>query len=264
MPSIMEYFFLGLVQGLCEFLPISSSGHLTLLQSVLKMEQKFLFNVAAHFGTLFSLIIFYRKNLIYIFKKILNPISKNLFLKITLSCSPVVAVGFLFYNTIKELFNNLPIVACGFGLTGLFLIGTKWAQKPIREDKINNHSEFEKISYSQALFMGLFQIITLLPGFSRSGITTSSGILIRLHPSLALHFSFLMGTFILFGASFFEFSKTNLQMFLSTSFMVTFISSFIFGYGALKVMSVWIFKLHQIGIYLLILSSSLWIYIIFL
>ncbi len=264
MSSFIEYFFLGTLQGLSEFLPISSSGHLSLVQVFLKTNQNFLFVISAHFGTLFSLIIFYKKNLIYIFKNILKPFSKNLFLKITVGCLPVMTAGLLFYDTIKILFSSLPVVACGFGLTGFFLIGTKWIQKSNREDKINSYDELENISYKQALFMGLFQTISLLPGFSRSGITTASGILIRIHPSLALHFSFLMGGFVLLAASLFEFSKTNVEVFLSGPFIITFVSSFIFGYGALKVMKSWVFELYKIGIYLLFLSTTLWLHIIFL
>ena len=257
MPLFIKHFFLGLIQGISEFLPISSSGHLILAQNFLGTDQVFFLTIAAHFGTLFSLIIFYRKNLVYIFKNILNPLSKNLFLKIVTGCLPAGIVGFLFYDEIKEVFSNLFVVGLGFLLTAAFLIRTKWIPIADRKDKMESYSELESISYLQVLFIGIFQILALFPGVSRSGITTSSGMIFRLHPSVALHFSFLMGTLILLAATSFELSKTSLETFLSASFSVTFMSSFVFGYIALRIMKGWVFKLYKIGVYPLLLGALL-------
>ena len=259
---MFEYFILGALQGLSEFLPISSSGHLSILQSFFKMEKAFLFVIAAHFGTFFSIVAFYKKNLFYIFKNILTHPSKNLFLKITLGCLPVILVGYLFYDLIKATFSTFEIIACGFGLTGLFLIRTFWMKASQQKDHMKHLSELNSISFKQALFIGCFQVIALFPGFSRSGVTTASGIWIGVRPSLALHFSFLMGGFVLFAASAYELLKTDITTFSSWAFKITFISSFLFGYAALAIMKTWVFKLHKIGIYLLILSTSLWFYIL--
>ena len=258
---MFEYFILGIIQGLSEFLPISSSGHLSLFQEFFKMEQSFLFVVAAHFGTFFSIVVFYHKNLLYIFKNILKPFSKNLFLKISLGCFPVVLVGYLFYDIIKASFSTLEIVACGFGLTGLFLIRTYWMKASLKKDPMKHLSELNVISLKQALLIGCFQVIALFPGFSRAGITTASGIWMGIRPSLSLHFSFLMGGFVLFAASAYELlMKADVSIFSSWAFKITFVSSFVFGYIALTAMKAWVFKLHKIGIYLIILSTSLILY----
>ena len=259
--DLINAFVLGLLQGLAEFLPISSSGHLAVAGLFFQLDQIFLFTIAVHFGTLCSLLVFYRCKCINLIKNILSPPKENLFFKLSIASLPVMLVGFFFYNSIKELFHNMYFISFSFIFTALFLLGTFF----IKKDKAQSSSDvvdstFICIPYGKALLIGIVQILALAPGVSRAGVTTGAGLYLGVPPRLALDFSFLLGIFSLFAACALEFIGDSNTLF-HWSFLVGFLSAFGFGYLALRWMRSWVFSLYKFGFYLLPLGLVLFLYL---
>lgn len=249
----IQSFFLGLLQGLSEFLPISSSGHLALTQIFLNTDHIFLFTVFAHFGTLTALTLFYRKDLFDILKNISSPIKTNLFLKIAIAVLPTIFTGFFLYEVIKDIFNQHIFISFGFLLTSFLLLGTRWKIQHT-QDKLT------QISYKQALIIGGVQALALLPGVSRSGVTICTGIYLGLHPLLSINFSFLLAVIPLLGAFALELSKINWEDAPLIQALVCLISSSIFSWLALHLMKSLHSHLYKFSFYLIPLGLSLLFY----
>lgn len=250
-----------MLQGLAEFLPISSSGHLAVTGLFVQLDEIFLFSITVHFGTLCSLLIFYRERCMNLLKNILSPIKENIFLKLTTASLPVMFTGFFFYSFIKETFHNMYFISFNFVFTALFLLGTFFVKKgSVQDSRDLEDSNFMCISYSKALLIGVLQVLTLAPGVSRAGITTGAGFYLKIPPRLALDFSFLLGIFSLFAACTLEFMSGSHFLF-SWSSLVGFLSAFGFGYLALHGMKFWVFSLYKFGFYLLPLGLLLFLYL---
>ena len=195
----MDYFdslVLGVIQGLTEFLPISSSGHLELgkivLGDKLAPKESMLFTVVLHFATAMSTIVIFRKDIKDIFLDLfkLNCNSNTQFtFKIIISMIPAVAIGIFFEDFLESLFsNNLLLVGAMLILTALLLI--------LADIKTNNN---KKIKTHSALIIGISQAIAILPGISRSGATISTAVLLGIDKTKAARFSFLMVIPLIFG-----------------------------------------------------------------
>ncbi len=195
----LEGLILGLVQGLTEFLPVSSSGHLELGKVLLNVELKedITFTVLVHFATVLSTItVFYKdiKNISAgLFAFTWNAETKY-FLKILVSMIPVLLVGVLFREEVESLFSgNMPLVGGALLVTALLLISTQLV-------KAGN----KKIPYLDALIMGIAQAAAVVPGISRSGATISTGLLLKNERSEVARFSFLMVLLPIIGAAFLD------------------------------------------------------------
>lgn len=228
----MEAVILGIVQGLTEFFPISSSAHLVIVPYFLKIPIPPLeFNVALHFGTLFSLIFYYRKDLLNL---ILGKESQLLKLLI-FGTLPTVIIAVLLRDKIARLFSEEHLLTVGIFLTitGIILM--------LVELKKNFTKDISKISIKEALFIGLLQSLALLPGISRSGITIAAGLFVGLNRASSVKYSFLLGIIAIFGAAIFEIKKIisiNQQMFTHSyinipNVIIGLLSSFIGGYLAI-------------------------------
>ena len=259
MTDIIKAFFLGMLQGLAEFLPISSSGHLAVAGLFVQLDQVFLFSIAVHFGTLCSLLIFYRKKCMDLVQNILSPPEKNLFLKLIIASLPVIFIGFFFYGFIKEMFHNMYFISFSFIFTALFLLGIFFVKKGNAQNT-STSLDFTCISYGKALLIGFVQVLALAPGVSRAGVTAGAGIYLKIPPRLALDFSFLLGIFSLFSACALEFIS-GADFLFSGSFLAGFLSAFGFGYLALHGMKFWVFSLYKFGFYLLPLGLGLFLYL---
>ncbi|MEL7004081.1 MAG: undecaprenyl-diphosphate phosphatase [Bacteroidota bacterium] len=185
--SILEAIILGIIQGLTEFLPVSSSGHIELGSYFLNVKNKdnLLFSIIVHGATALSTIIVFRKDIIEILSGLLefkwNEATKFT-LKIIISMIPVGIVGILFEEQIEALFTgNIVFVASMLGVTGLLLLFTFFAKA-----KNNN------VSYLHAIIIGFAQSIAILPGISRSGSTIATALILGVEKSNAARFSFLM------------------------------------------------------------------------
>ncbi len=202
MESIIESIVLGIVQGLTEFLPVSSSGHLELVKYFVgykgtAAESAFL-TIVLHAATALSTLVVFRKDVAEIFKGLFSAFSKNGFtwndewdfsMKIVLSMIPAVIVGLLFEEKIEMLFDR-QIVLVGIMLifTGLLLF---------LADQAKNTTK--KVGLPQSLIIGISQAIAILPGISRSGATISTSVLLGVDRSKAARFSFLMVIPLIFG-----------------------------------------------------------------
>tara|TARA_B110000503_G_scaffold69669_1_gene108588 strand:- start:7971 stop:8765 length:795 start_codon:yes stop_codon:yes gene_type:complete len=194
--DILEAIILGVIQGLTEFLPVSSSGHLELAKVILGdtslPEESLTFTVVLHFATALSTLVIFRKEIIEIFKGLFQFKWNNeckFSLKIIISMLPAVLIGLLFEKELESLFGG-KIVLVGFMLllTALLLL---------LADKAKNSKK--EVSFSNAVFIGVAQAIAMLPGISRSGATISTSVLLGVDRTRAAKFSFLMVVPLIFG-----------------------------------------------------------------
>ncbi len=193
---IIEALILGLIQGLTEFLPVSSSGHLELAKAILGTgsipEEGLFFTVLLHFATALATLVVFRRDILDIIKGLFSPSdpSHRVFsFKIILSMIPAVIIGLLFEETLESLFTgNVGLVSFMLLITGLLLLFSDRKKETSR-----------KISYLDSILVGVAQAIAILPGISRSGATLASSILLGIKREDALRFSFLMVVPLIFG-----------------------------------------------------------------
>jgi undecaprenyl-diphosphatase len=186
--NILQVILLGLIQGLTEFLPISSSAHLIFIPNLFGWEQRGLaFDIATHLGTLTAVLFYYREDLLKIIKDSLqfknSPYSK-LGIYITLATIPVGLVGILCEGLIDKYLRSDVVIAISTIIFGIVLY---------LADKYNKKNQANaKLNIFNCLFVGLAQILALIPGASRSGVTLSAGLFAKLDRHTAAKFSFLL------------------------------------------------------------------------
>jgi len=194
--SLLEAIILGIIQGLTEFLPVSSSGHLELAKALMGNEQlpeeSLLFTVVVHFATAMSTVVVFRKDLAEIFRGLFqfkNNDALHFSLKIIVSMLPAAFVGVVFNDAIEALFSGqVLLVGAMLTITALLLL---FADRATRTEK--------SVSYSNALVIGVAQAIAILPGISRSGATIATSVLLGIDRAKAARFSFLMVVPLIFG-----------------------------------------------------------------
>lgn len=192
--DVINAIILGIIQGLTEFLPVSSSGHIELGKEILGVEHKedLLFTVIVHFATALSTIVIFRKDILELFKGIFqfqwNEESKFA-AKVIISMIPAVIVGVLYEDELEALFKGNIL------LVGFMLIIT--AALLYFADKAKNTTK--NVSYLNAVIIGVSQAIAMLPGISRSGATISTSVLLGNDKTKAARFSFLMVVPLIFG-----------------------------------------------------------------
>jgi len=201
--NFFEIVLLGIIQGLTEFFPVSSSGHLVLFQNLFGLrEPQLLVDVMLHFGTLLSLIVFLRQELVELAQSLgrfcLNPRQNisapkiKLFFFLFLASLPIAFMGYFFYDFIESLFGSLRAVGLALLFTGGFLFLTKFAR------------EKEKNNILHPLFIGILQGLALVPGFSRSGFTIGGALLLGWRRKQAAQFSFLLSIPAILGATLYQ------------------------------------------------------------
>ncbi len=193
--SWWEALILGLVQGLTEYLPVSSSGHLEIAAVILGSnalpQESLWFTVFVHFATALSTVVVYRRRIADIFLGLFSgdKTEWNFSLMIILSMIPAALVGLFFEDAISQLFTgNLLLVGCALLVTAVLLR---------LADKYNG--SVTQIGWKRALLMGLAQAVAILPGISRSGATIATGIIAKTDKKKAAEFSFLMVIPLIFG-----------------------------------------------------------------
>ena len=210
--SELEAIILGLVQGLTEFLPVSSSGHLTICKELFGIEtSNITFEVAVHAATVLSTIVAFRKEIWKIIAGCLNlqmnP-EKEYVLKIAVSMIPIFIVGVFFKDYVEELFGGgLAIVGFMLLVTACLLtLSEMLTRKAAREaQQSGNRGEIGKsIGYKEAIIIGLAQACAVMPGLSRSGSTISTGLMLGVKKSEVAQFSFLMVLVPILGEAFLE------------------------------------------------------------
>lgn len=194
--DIIEAIILGIIQGLTEFLPVSSSGHLELAKVILGdtslPEESLTFTVVLHFATALSTLVIFRKEVAEICKGLFQFKWNDEFkfsLKIILSMLPAVIVGLLFEEELESFFGGKIL------LVGVMLLVT--ALLLLLADKAKNTNK--EVSFSNSVIIGISQAIAMLPGISRSGATISTSVLLGIDRTRAARFSFLMVVPLIFG-----------------------------------------------------------------
>jgi len=189
--TTFQALILGIVQGVAEFLPISSSGHLIVLQRVFGIEEPHVtFDIFLHIGSLVAIVIVFWKDIWELLK---NPFGKMTWLLIV-GTIPAVIGGFLLYTTglLENNFRSGIWLACAFTVTGIFLI--------VADKTTDTHKEERDITYVDALVVGLFQALALPPGISRSGTTIMGGLMRGINRAAAAKFSFMLAIIAIAGA----------------------------------------------------------------
>ena len=224
---MIEIFILSFIQGVTEFIPVSSSSHLILISNLLEFENQSLsIDVSLHIGSLLAVLVYFYKDIISFVD------NKILFFKVFISSLPVMIVGILLIETGKiDLIRNIKIIAWTTLIFGFLLYFS---------DKFKLENNLEKnFSYKSAIFIGLFQILSLVPGVSRSGIAITAARLLNFKREDAAKISFFLSIPILSAVSFFGlknlilsgniyFAKVNLiSIFLSFLFSLITIKYFL-------------------------------------
>jgi len=237
--TLIQSLILSLIQGITEFLPISSDGHLNLFQYFFKLTPSLTFDVFLHAATFLSVVFFFRSQIKYFFSNLKYIIVGSI---------PAVLVGFFLKDQFESLFSNPKFLPYFFLLTGVLVFSTKFLKK---KDK--------KITYLSALIIGTFQALAILPGVSRSGCTIFSALLLGLSPLNAFNFSFSLFIPASIGAIVLESKNILNPNVLTQNNLIAFILAFIVGIFALKLLQriiskdkFWIF-----GVYTIILSIIL-------
>jgi undecaprenyl-diphosphatase len=222
--TLFDSIFLGIIEGFTEFLPISSTGHLIVASHFLGIDQTAMtkaYEVIIQFAAILAVFFNYKDKF--------TPDKVNLWVKVFIAFLPIAAVGFVFSHQIKELF-SINIVAIMFIVGGIvFLI----VEKFFIEDSSHSINDVEKVTYKQAIVIGLAQVLAVIPGTSRAGSTIIGALLMGLSRKASAEFSFLLA-FPVMGAvtaydllkHYHEFAGANL-LDLAIGFVVAFIVAFI-------------------------------------
>ncbi|MBQ8809181.1 MAG: undecaprenyl-diphosphate phosphatase [Bacteroidales bacterium] len=284
----MEWFeavLLGLLQGLTEFLPVSSSGHLEIGKVLLGIETSddLLFTTMVHAATVLSTIVVFRKQIWDLLKgffcglkdwrivrneagrKVLSCNDQTDYLfKIALSMIPVMVVGLFFKDQVESLFGSIHVVGGALIVTALLLFFSDYASRPGRKSIFPANGYRNGLSYWQAFAVGLGQAFAVVPGLSRSGTTISTGLICGVKREVIAQFSFLMVLVPILGETFLEvvggeFGSSSVGV---LPLVLGFVSAFVSGLFACKVMIALVkkAKLSWFALYCLVAAVCIFIF----
>jgi len=255
---------LGIVQGITEFLPISSTGHMMIVDKImnpagLTKEFKDMFMVVIQLGSILSVVVYFFKDLNpFVKDKEIFKEKMSLWSKIVVGVIPAVIIGLLFDDKIEEIFfGNTTIIAAMLILYGIFyLFSPKLEERGVRINSIKD------VSYKDAVLVGLFQCLAVIPGTSRSGSTILGGLLLGLQKSVIAEFTFFLAIPTMFGATLlklvksgFDFSGSEWALIVSGSVIAFFVSwaSIKWLMGYIKKRSFKVFGIYRIIVGILVL-----------
>lgn len=284
----MEWFeavLLGLIQGLTEFLPVSSSGHLEIGKVLLGVEttDDLLFTTMVHAATVLSTIVVFRKQIWDILKgffcglKGLKVVKgedgkrvlecndqTDYLLKIVISMIPVMVVGLFFKDQVESLFGSIMVVGFALIVTAVLLFFSDYASRPGMKSIFPANEYRNGISYWQAFAVGLGQAFAVIPGLSRSGTTISTGLICGVKREVMAQFSFLMVLVPILGETFLEvvggeFGASSVGV---LPLVLGFVSAFLSGLFACKAMVALVkkAKLSWFALYCLIAAAAIFIF----
>ena len=280
-----EAVLLGLLQGLTEFLPVSSSGHLEIGKALLGVEttDDLLFTTMVHAATVLSTIIVFRKEIFDLLKGFFCglkdwKIQKNeagrkvlvcndqtdYLLKMVVSMLPILVVGLFFKDQVESLFGSIQVVGVALVVTALLLFFSDYASRPGRKSVFPVNEYRNGISYWQAFAVGLGQAFAVVPGLSRSGTTISTGLICGVRREVMAQFSFLMVLVPILGETFLEivggeFGSSSVG---ALPLVLGFISAFLSGLFACRVMVALVkkAKLGWFALYCLVAAACIFIF----
>ena len=280
-----ESVILGLVQGLTEFLPVSSSGHLEIGKVLLGVEttDDLLFTTMVHAATVLSTIVVFRSQIWDLLtgfftglkdwrivkneagRKVLSCNDQtDYLLKMVLSMVPVMVVGLFFKDQVESLFGSIHVVGGALVVTALLLFFSDYASRPGRKSIFPANEYRNGISYWQAFAVGLGQAFAVVPGLSRSGTTISTGLICGVKREVMAQFSFLMVLVPILGETFLEIvgGEFGASSVGALALVLGFISAFVSGLFACKVMIALVrkAKLSWFALYCLVAAVCIFIF----
>ena len=237
MIEVLQNIILGIVQGIGEFLPISSSAHLVLVPYLFNFpEHTLAFDVALHFGTLIAVFMVFWKDWLILAKGVFDKVihkkdsfENKMFWYLVIATVPGALIGKLLEDYIENVFRKLPLlIAIALAVMGILIyIGDKWAEKHYKEQ-----TEYKNLTLKQTFLIGLSQALAIFPGFSRSGTTMLVGRLLGASREACAKFSFMLSTPIIFGATILKFTDMVAQF--NMNLVVGIVTSAIFGIISIK------------------------------
>ncbi len=257
---------LGIVEGLTEFLPVSSTGHLIVAGSLLNFtgEQAKAFDVVVQFGAILAVSWEFRRKIVELATGIVSrPSARRFTLNIIVACIPAVVVGLTFDKQIKALLFTPVSVALALVIGGLVILWAEWRQS--NGGKVPRVQALDELTVADALKVGLAQCFALIPGTSRSGSTIIGGMLFGLERRIATEFSFFLAIPLLFGATVYELYK--MRALFDTVDIGAFILGLVAAFGSAFICVRWllryiathdfrVFAWYRIGFGLLILLTA--------
>lgn len=226
--NILDVFILGVIQGLTEFLPISSSGHLVIGQALMGLSSPGIsLEIWLHLGTLLAVAVYFRGRVFSIVRSLIvvgetaAAADRTVFRALVVAMLPAVAVGLLLKARIETVFDSPTFAAVMLLVTAAVLMATRFARDKGRP-----------VGIGRGLFIGLIQSAAILPGISRSGSTIAGGMFLGMSPSAAAEFSFLLAIPAIFGAFVLDAMKSGAALFSSGEiglYLVGVAVSFLFG-----------------------------------
>ena len=279
----MEWFeaiLLGLIQGLTEFLPVSSSGHLEIGKVLLGVEttDDLLFTTMVHAATVLSTIVVFRKQIWDLLKGLFCGLKglkvengtlvcndqTDYLLKMVVSMIPVFVVGVFFKDQVESLFGSITVVGAALLMTALLLFFSDYASRPGRKSMFPENTYRNGISYWQALAVGMGQAFAVIPGLSRSGTTISTGLICGVKRDVMAQFSFLMVLVPILGETFLELlgGEFGASSVGALSLVLGFVSAFLSGLFACRVMIALVRKarLSWFALYCLLAAAAIFIF----
>jgi len=238
--NTFQLIVLSIVQGITEWLPISSSGHLAIIQHLFHLNVPVIFDILLHFGTIIAVLVFFKKEIAgiigAIFKLDFRSEYGRLVIYIIIASIPTAIIGFLFKDFFESLFYNQPAIGIALLLTGfiLFFSSRKRGSK--------------EISSWSAIVTGIVQGLAIIPGISRTGATLSSGLFFGIDREKAARFSLLLSIPAILGASVIDFNYKEIASIGVTNAIMGIIISAIVGFFAIKLL-VNVLKNHKFHLF---------------
>ena len=257
MATLIEVFILAVVQGLTEWLPVSSSGHLVITQKLLGLNLPLIYSIILHVGTVIVVLIVFRKDVVAIIKALakrdFETEEGKLALFIAVGSIPTAIIGIVFHDIFESLFSNLPAVGLALLITGCVLF--------VSEKRIGNR----KMNTLDSLLIGLAQGVAIIPGISRSGVTVATGLLRKIDKQTAFRYSFLLSVPAIIGAAVMESRELIVGDVDMIPLFLGLIVSMIVGYASLKLLQKIVMneKFHLFAIYCWIVGSAILLFTVF-
>ena len=239
----------GIVQGVTEFLPISSSGHLVILHNYFGFrEPQLFFDIFLHIGTLFAVVVYFWRDII----KVLTG-KKPFLLYIILGTVPTVFIGFFFKDILESCFVSIKIVGVMLLFTAAFLFAADWVSR--RKAGV---SQSGRLNWAKAFIIGIVQGIAIMPGISRSGSTISSAMLMKVDKADAIRFSFLLSIPAIMGAMVLKLIRAQGIVEITLPMVSGAFFAFLFGLGAIYLLIRAVIKsnLKFFGFYCLVIGAA--------
>ena len=257
MSDILLSFILGIIQGLTEFLPISSSAHLLLPSLIFGVTDLGLsFDIAVHAGTLLAVVYYFKKEILLMTKSIYSKEKelddhRKLLLMLVIGTLPIIIAGLGFSNMISERIFNLSSIAYSNLIFAAILLFAYLGR--------SENLKMYDVTFKAALIIGLFQCIALIPGASRSGTAITGALIVGLNMRDASKFAFLLSIPTILGAIVFLISDFNNYDFINITTLIGFVASFIFAFLTIKYFLSFVEKIGMIPfvIYRIILGLTL-------